>query len=115
MQRAESKLTAVHNVILTNWIVTGLAEIGRRFVFDPNDAELLVHIRLAYTEFLDKIRNERGIEDYALVVDDTNNTADTRNRREVVVDLAFVPTDVAERIYINATVRESGAILNTVQ
>jgi len=115
LQRAESKLTAVHNVILTNWIVTGLAEIGRRFVFDPNDAELLVHIRLAYTEFLDKIRNERGIEDYALVVDDTNNTADTRNRREVVVDLAFIPTDVAERIYINATVRESGAILNTVQ
>jgi len=115
LQRAESKLTAVHSVILVNWVVTGLAEIGRRFVFDPNDLELLVQIRLAFSEYLDKIRNERGIEEYELVVDDRNNSADTRNRREVIVDLAIVPTDVAERIYINATVRESGAQLNSIQ
>lgn len=115
LQRAESKLTAVHSVVLVNWVVTGLAQIGRRFVFDPNDLELLVQIRLAFSEFLDKIRNERGIEAYELVVDDRNNTAATRNLREVIVDLAIVPTDVAERIYINATVRESGAQLNSVQ
>jgi len=112
LQRAESKLTAVHSVILVNYTVNGLAQIGRRFVFDPNDNELLVHIRLAFSEFLDKIRNERGIEEYELVVDDRNNTPDTRNRREVIVDLSIIPTDVAERIFINATVRESGATLN---
>jgi Phage tail sheath C-terminal domain len=115
MQRTESKLTAIHSVILVNFVVTGLAEIGRRFVFDPNDNELLVLIRLAFTEFLDKVRNERGIEDYELVVDERNNTPETRNRREVIIDLAIVPTDVAERIFINATVRESGAQLNSVQ
>lgn len=115
LQIADSKLTAVHSVILVNWVVDGLAELARQYVFDPNDQELLIQIRLSFTEFLDKIRNERGIEDYELVVDDRNNTPDTRNRREVIVDLAIIPTDVAERIYINATVRESGAILNTVQ
>jgi len=114
MQRAESKLTAVHSVILVNYVVDGLADVARKFVFDPNDLELLIHIRLAFTEFLDKVRNERGIEEYELVVDDRNNTADTRNHREVIVDLAIVPTDVAERIFINATVRESGATLNNV-
>lgn len=113
LQRAESKLTAIHSVILVNLVVNGLAEIGRRFVFDPNDNELLVHIRLAFSEYLDKISNERGIEEYQLVVDDRNNTPDTRNRREVVVDLSIVPTDVAERIFINCTVRESGATLNS--
>lgn len=113
-QIAESKLSQVHAVILVNWVVSGLAQVGRRFVFEPNDNELLIHIQLAFTEFLDKIRNERGIEDYELIVDDRNNTADTRNRREVVVDLQIIPTDVAERIYINATVRESGAELNSV-
>ena len=114
MQRRESKLTAIHSVILVNTVVKGLAEIGRQFVFDPNDLELLVQIRLAFSEYLDKIRNQRGIEEYELVVDDRNNTAETRNRREVIVDLAVIPTDVAERIFINATVRESGAQLNTV-
>lgn len=114
MQRVESKLTAAHSVILVNTVVKGLAAIGRQFVFDPNDLELLVHIRLAFSEYLDKIRNQRGIEEYELVVDERNNTADTRNRREVIVDLAVIPTDVAERIFINATVRESGAQLNAV-
>jgi hypothetical protein len=32
----------------------------------------------------------------------------------VIVDLAIIPTDVAERIFINATVKESGAVLNAV-
>jgi len=112
MQRAESKLTAVHSVILTNWVVTGMATVARRYVFDPNDAELLVQLKLAFTEFLDRIVNDRGIERYNLVMDSRNNTAETRNNREVIVDLEMIPTDVAERIYINATVRESGAVLN---
>lgn len=114
LQRAESKLTAVHNVMLVNIIVNGLAQVARRFVFDPNDAELLVQLRFAMSEYLDRIRNERGLEDYNLVCDETNNTAATRNNREVVCDLSIIPVDVAERIYINATVRESGAQLNAV-
>jgi phage tail sheath protein FI len=114
MQVAESKLSAVHNIILVNYIVTGLAQIGRRFVFDPNDPQLLVLIRLAFSEFLDKVKNERGLEDYSLVIDNRNNNADTRNQKQVIVDLAVIPTDVAERIFINATVKESGAVLNAL-
>lgn len=114
MQRAESKLTAQHSVILTNYIVNGLAEIGRRFVFEPNDAELLDNIRLAFTEFLDKVKNDRGLEAYELIVDSSNNNATNRNNREVIVDLTIIPTDVAERIYLNAVVRESGAELVNV-
>lgn len=114
MQRAESKLTAAHSVDLVNYIVKALSVIGRQYVFDPNDAELLLNLRLAMTEELDKVRNERGMEDFNLVIDDTNNTADSRNRREVNVDLYLVPVDTVERIFINAVVRESGAELNNI-
>jgi phage tail sheath protein FI len=112
MQVAESKLSVNHNVILVNYVVYNLSEIGRRFIFEPNDPELLVRVRLAFAQFLDNVKTERGIEEYVLVIDDTNNSADTRNRREVIVDLAIVPTDSVERIYITATVRESGAVLD---
>ena len=111
LQVAESKLSVVHNVILVNYVVNNLAIIGKRFVFEPNDAELLMRIRLAYTQFLDSVKTERGIEEYNLVIDDSNNTPDTRNRREVVVNLALVPVDSVERIYITATVNSSGADL----
>lgn len=114
MQRAESKLTAVHNVILVNWVLTGMSQVARRYIFDPNDAELLIQLKLAFSEFLDRIVNERGIEVYNLVMDDRNNTPETRNNREVIVDLELIPTDVAEKIFINAIVRESGAVLNTL-
>lgn len=114
MQRLESKLSAIHSVNLVNWIVNGLSDLGRPFTFDPNDRELLLHIRLSFTEFLDKIANERGLEEYELVVDERNNTAETRNQRSVIVDLAVVPVDVMERLYLNVTVRESGAVLNSV-
>jgi hypothetical protein len=114
MQVAESKLSVVHSNILVHYVVTNMASIARRFVFDPNDGELLTQLRLVFTEFLDKVKNERGIEEYNLVIDETNNTADSRNRREVNVDLYVIPTDTVERIYINAIVRESGANLESV-
>ena len=111
MQRAESKLTAFHSVILVNWIVNGMADIARQFIFDPNDAQLLVQLNLAFTGFLDSIVNNRGLEQYKLELE---ATASERNNREVVVNLSVIPVDVAERIYINATVFSSGATLNSV-
>lgn len=114
LQRRESKLTAIHNLVLVEYVVQGLGQIGRKFVFDPNDLSLLTQLRLAMTQFLDGVRNLRGIEAYNLVCDESNNNADTRNRREVIVDLYIIPTDAVERIYINAIVRESGADLTNV-
>jgi hypothetical protein len=114
MQVAESKLVEIHAVNLVNNIVVGLGNIGRRFVFEPNDNQLLTLINLSFGQFLDGIKNQRGLEAYKLVVDSTNNTPTTRNKHQVIVDLAIIPTDVAETIFINVTVNASGAQLNTV-
>ena len=114
MQVAESKLVEIHAVNLVNNIVVGLGNIGRRFVFEPNDSQLLTLINLSFGQFLDGIKNQRGLEAYKLVVDSTNNTPTTRNKHQVIVDLAIIPTDVAETIFINLTVNASGAQLNTV-
>ena len=114
MQVAESKLVEIHAVNLVNNVVVGLGNIGRRFVFEPNDSQLLTLINLSFGQFLDGIKNQRGLEAYKLVVDSTNNTPTTRNKHQVIVDLAIIPTDVAETIFINVTVNASGAQLNTV-
>lgn len=113
LQVAESKLSVVHNVILVNYVLSNLAKIARRFVFEPNDAELLMRIRLAFTQFLDQVKTERGMEEYRLVIDSSNNNADTRNRREVNINLSLIPVDSVERIFITATVNSSGADLTS--
>lgn len=113
MQVAESKLVEIHAVNLVNNIVEGLGNLGIRFVFEPNDAQLLTLINLSFTQFLNGIKNQRGLEAYSLVCDNTNNTPATRNLHQVIVDLAIIPTDVAETIFINITVNASGATLNS--
>ena len=113
-QRADSKLTAQNNVTLVFTVVKALAAIGRKYTFDPNDKILLSQIYHDFTHYLDGVVKERGIEEYLLTIDGSNNTPDTRNQREVIADLALVPVDAAERLFVNASVRASGAVLNSV-
>ena len=113
-QRVDSKLTAIHTVHLVNYIVKTMSTIGRRYIFDPNDAVLLDHLRLEFTTFMDSVKSERGVEMYQLVIDGTNNTAADRNSRQVNCNLLIIPIDVMERLNLAIIVNESGAVLNTV-
>lgn len=114
-QRVESKLTAINNVFLVNTVLRGMSEIGRRYIFDPIDDILYAQLYQDFSNFLDGVQNDRGLEKYELVVDKTNNTAADRNARSVIVDVILVPVDALERLFINATVRESGAVLNSAR
>lgn len=114
LQRNESKLTAIHSVVLVNYILKGFASIARRYTFEPIDQILFSQLTLDYTQFMEAVKDERGVEGYALKLDASNNTADTRNRRQVIVDLSIIPTDVAETFIITATVEKSGATLINV-
>jgi phage tail sheath protein FI len=110
-----NKLTALHSAALVNYIVKGLAQIGLKYIFEPNDQTLLTQINLDFNSFLTAVVNGRGIEPgYRLVCDSSNNNSTTRNARQVVVALAVIPVDVLETLYINASVFSSGAQLNSV-
>jgi phage tail sheath protein FI len=113
-QRTVTKLQDAHAIRLTNYVVNGLSAIARKFVWEIIDDQMLASLRSQCNSFMETIRNERGFEDYSVVIDSTNNSATTRNNRNVLVDISFVPASIAERIFINATVRESGATLNNV-
>jgi phage tail sheath protein FI len=112
LQVADSKLTELHVGILVNYIVANIGTAAKQFIFDPNDSILLSQLYQTFSQFLDGVQNERGLEQYKLVIDSSNNNAETRNLREVIVDLAIVPTSTAERIFLNLTVNRSGAQLN---
>jgi hypothetical protein len=114
MQRLESKLTALHSVVLVNYILKGFSTIARRYTFDPIDDVLYQQVRLDCSNFMEAVKSERGVEAYSLTIDASNNTPDTRNNRQVIIDLSIIPTDVAEVFIITATVEKSGATLNNV-
>lgn len=113
LQVADSKLSELHVAILVNYIVANIGAIGKQFIFDPNDTVLLSQLNQAVSQFMDGILNERGVEQYRLVVDTSNNNSATRNLRNVIIDLAIVPVSTAERVFLNLTVNRSGAQLNS--
>ena len=112
LQVADSKLMELHVAILVNYIVANIGLVARQFVFDPNDSILLAQLNQAITQFMDGVQNDRGVDGYKLTVDGSNNNAETRALREVIIDLGIVPTSTAERIFLNLTVNRSGAQLN---
>ena len=112
LQVADSKLMELHVAILTNYIVANIGTGCRQFVFDPHDSVLLAQINQSITQFMDGVQNERGVTQYKLTVDGSNNNDETRALREVIIDLGIVPTSTAERIFLSLTVNRSGAQLN---
>ena len=54
--------------------------------------------------------SKRGVYDYAVVCDTTNNTPARIDRNELYVDIAIEPTKVAEFIYIPIRIMSTGAI-----
>ena len=53
---------------------------------------------------------KRGIYDYLVVCDETNNTNARIDRNELYVDIAIEPTKAAEFIYIPIRLKNTGEI-----
>ena len=53
---------------------------------------------------------KRGIYDYLVVCDDTNNTPARIDRNELWVDIAIEPVKAVEFIYIPLRIKNTGAI-----
>jgi phage tail sheath protein FI len=56
--------------------------------------------------------SKRGIYDYLVVCDLSNNTPTTIDRNELYVDIAIEPVKAVEFIYIPVRIQNTGTIAN---
>ena len=95
---------------LINYIRRQLTIAARPFVFEPNDALTRGQIAgVIQTLFVDLVA-KRGIYDYLVVCDESNNTPARIDRNELWVDVAIEPVKAAEFIYIPVRVLNTGEI-----
>jgi hypothetical protein len=113
-QRTDSKLASLNNLITVNTILRNMYKRGRKYLFDPLDDILLAQMYQDFRNLLSGYKNDRMIEDFDLTLDKTNNSPDDRNQRQAQVAFQVVPIDALEKLFIKATVRESGAVLNSL-
>ena len=107
---SSSALDRVNVARLIAYVRRQLTLAARPFVFEPNDALTRNQIAgVIQTLMLDLVA-KRGIYDYLVICDESNNTPARIDRNELWVDVALEPVKAAEFIYVPVRVLNTGEI-----
>ena len=105
-----SALNRINVARLVVYLRTVLDQIARQYVFEPNDEITRKNIKAQVEKELNSIKSQRGLYDYAVVCDKSNNTTERIDRNELWVDVAIEPVKAAEFIYVPVRIKSTGAI-----
>ena len=105
-----SSLDRINVARLVNYIRTILANVGNGFLFEPNDKITRDQIKNIISGAVNDLVAKRGIYDYLVVCDDTNNTPTRIARNELYVDIAIEPMKDVEFIFIPIRLKNPGDI-----
>lgn len=78
------------------------------FVFEPNTEFTRSRLKATLTPIFDLAKNTEGVYDYLIVCDERNNTPDTIDRNELLVDIYIKPVKAAEFILVNFIATRTG-------
>ena len=110
-----SALDRVNVRMLLIVIEPAVEQLLMDYVFDAIDTYTMEMIVSKLKPYLASIKARRGLYAFDVICDSSNNTPETIDNNELIVDIPIQPTRVAElirsRIFINAT----GALLTVVQ
>ena len=110
MHPSASALDRVNVARLTAYLRERFAVIARPYLFEPNDAGTRENAKATFEGFLSNIMRQRGVYDFAVVCDETNNTPARIDANEFYVDVAIEPTKSAEFIYIPIRIVNTGEL-----
>jgi hypothetical protein len=105
-----SSLDRINVARLVNYIRTILANVGNGYLFEPNDKITRDQISNIISGAVNDLIAKRGVYDYLVVCDDSNNTPTRIARNELYVDIAIEPMKDVEFIYIPIRLKNPGDI-----
>lgn len=106
----QSALDRINVARLVNYIREKLTVLARPFVFEPNDSATRAQITaVVQTLFVDLVA-KRGIYDYLVVCDASNNTPARIDQNQLWIDIAIEPVKSTEFIYIPVRIMNTGEI-----
>ena len=81
----------------------------RPFMFEFNDEGTRANILGVLNPYYEQIKARRGVYEYLVVCDSTNNTPAVIDQNALVVNIFVKPTKVAEFLQVNMIVTKTGA------
>jgi len=110
LQGTATALDRINVARLVAFIRGRLEIIGNQYLFEPNDTITRSAITNQITALMIDLVNKRGLYDYLVVCDLTNNTPATIDANELYVDIAIEPVKAVEFIYIPMRIQNTGTI-----
>lgn len=86
-----------------------ISTASKYFLFEPNDPYTRLQLVNMIDPFLRDVKARRGIYDFLIVCDETNNTAERIDRNELWCDLYIKATRAAEFIVLSFIATKTGA------
>ena len=108
---SNSALDRINVARLVCYIRYQLQIAARPFVFEPNDSLTRSQITAVVQSLFIDLVAKRGLYDYLVVCDESNNTPSRIDRNELWIDVAIAPVKAAEFIYIPVRIASTGANL----
>jgi len=105
-----SALDRINVARLIAYIRRQLTIAARPFVFEPNDAYTRQQISGVVETLLVDLVAKRGVYDYLVVCDTSNNTPARIDRNELWIDVAIEPVKAVEFIYVPVRIFNTGEI-----
>jgi hypothetical protein len=108
--RNASALDRINVARLVVYLRSQLNKLARPYIFEPNDKITRDEIKQSVESLLLELVGLRALYDFAVVCDESNNTAARIDRNELYVDIAIEPVKAVEFIYIPLRVKNTGEI-----
>jgi hypothetical protein len=85
-----------------------ISELGKSVLFELNDGSTRASFSSAANSYLAEVKSKRGVTDYLIVCDETNNTADVIDRNEFVAEIYMKPSRSINYITITFVATRTG-------
>ena len=80
-------------------------------LFEINDDITRNDIRAKFNQFMDLVQTNRGVYEYLVICDSTNNTSQIIDNSQLIVTLRIKPSRLAKEIILNVSLYSTGADL----
>lgn len=107
---SQSALDRTNVARLVCYLRERLSQAVQPFLFEPNDTTTRTQVRGVCQTLLADILSKRGIYDYLVVCDESNNTPARIDRNELWIDIAIEPAKAVEFIYIPIRILNTGEL-----
>jgi len=85
-----------------------ISQLARGVLFELNDGSTRAAFASAANSYLSEVKSKRGVTDYLVVCDETNNTADVIDRNEFVAEIFMKPARSINYITVTFVATRSG-------